>query len=116
MITTARRAKTYNTGKPCPQGHTGERYVSSRNCVACVRERTRLWQLANPELHLEKMRRQHVANRARRNAKNRRYHAAHREQLNAQCRRYWAAHKEEINARRRRQRRLQLQSVQQGQS
>lgn len=38
MITTARGAKTYNTGKPCKSGHT-ERYESSRNCVVCARQR-----------------------------------------------------------------------------
>jgi hypothetical protein len=30
--------KTYNTGKPCPRGHVGERRVSSGSCVICANE------------------------------------------------------------------------------
>jgi hypothetical protein len=29
----------YNTGQPCAQGHSAERYTSSAMCVQCVRER-----------------------------------------------------------------------------
>lgn len=31
--------KTY-LGKPCARGHDGTRYVSTRGCVACIRDRT----------------------------------------------------------------------------
>jgi hypothetical protein len=36
----ARRAgkMTYSTGKPCRRGHVGGRYVSTGNCVECMRE------------------------------------------------------------------------------
>ena len=30
---------TYITGKPCRRGHVGERYVSTGNCVQCLREK-----------------------------------------------------------------------------
>lgn len=98
MIVTARGAKTYNTGNPCPQGHVGERYVSSRNCVACVRERTRLRKLAHPELHRKQMQLRYIAKKV---------------QLNAQCKHYYDTHKEQITARRRELRaERQLQSNQ----
>lgn len=35
-------AQTYFTGKPCKRGHVAERFVSTRNCVECNRERGRL--------------------------------------------------------------------------
>jgi hypothetical protein len=28
--------KVYRTGKPCSHGHTGWRYVSTRNCITCM--------------------------------------------------------------------------------
>lgn len=30
-------ALTYFTGKPCPKGHIGPRYVSNQRCVACCK-------------------------------------------------------------------------------
>lgn len=27
--------KTYNTGKPCKNGHTGDRYTSTGGCIEC---------------------------------------------------------------------------------
>jgi hypothetical protein len=32
--------KRFYTGKPCIQGHLGERYTSSGNCIECVTYRT----------------------------------------------------------------------------
>lgn len=32
-----RGLKFYNTGRPCLRGHTGDRYVSTGNCVQCLR-------------------------------------------------------------------------------
>ena len=34
----------YWTGKPCEAGHLSERYVSSRHCVVCQKERTTKYQ------------------------------------------------------------------------
>ena len=33
----------YETGKPCPKGHIGPRFVSSRQCVVCAGERKKRW-------------------------------------------------------------------------
>lgn len=30
--------KVYRTGEPCKQGHRAYRYVSTRNCVECLKE------------------------------------------------------------------------------
>jgi 5-methylcytosine-specific restriction endonuclease McrA len=37
----------YETGKPCPKGHTGPRFVSSRQCVLCAGHRKKRWADAN---------------------------------------------------------------------
>jgi hypothetical protein len=37
----ARGLKRYFTGKPCPNGHVAERYVSHKNCIECQQEKTR---------------------------------------------------------------------------
>jgi len=29
----------YISAKPCPQGHVGERYTLTRNCVVCIKAR-----------------------------------------------------------------------------
>lgn len=36
-------ASRYETGKPCPKGHIGPRYVSNRRCVACVFCDQKVW-------------------------------------------------------------------------
>jgi hypothetical protein len=36
-------ASKYSTGKPCKRGHTAERYVSTRQCVACQFENRQKW-------------------------------------------------------------------------
>lgn len=40
-------SKRYFTGKPCPQGHIAERYISSGGCVVCAAERKKAWHKAN---------------------------------------------------------------------
>lgn len=40
--------KRYRTGKPCPQGHLDERYVSGKGCVACNRNAVAVKRKANP--------------------------------------------------------------------
>lgn len=37
----ARGEKYYFTGKPCPRGHTAERFASTGNCAECNRERAK---------------------------------------------------------------------------
>jgi len=41
--------KHYFTGKACPRGHVGPRYVCSSHCVKCTVERVLEWQNKNPE-------------------------------------------------------------------
>lgn len=91
MIKSKRGAKTYNTGKPCKHGHSGERYISSRNCVTCVCERSRERFLAHPESVREESRCYYAANTERRKAKYRQYHAANRERQLERMKRYDAS-------------------------
>ena len=44
-----RKLTRYFTGKKCPKGHIAERLVSSRSCLACLRERSNLWAEKNRE-------------------------------------------------------------------
>ena len=95
----------YFTGKPCPYGHIADRFVSTRACSVCVRERKHRWNKENPA-QVAKQRREWVTrnpekakqsksesqkrNREAANLRNRRYAVANREGLrekNAQ----WAA-------------------------
>lgn len=39
----------YFTGKPCPQGHIAERFVSTRGCSVCAASSGRHWKKANPD-------------------------------------------------------------------
>lgn len=39
---------TYFSGKPCPRGHVGPRYVSSHACKACAQQKRDEWAAANP--------------------------------------------------------------------
>lgn len=86
MITSARGARIY-TGKPCRRGHSGERYESNHNCVACSRENTPAWKLAHPG----SAKRYYAADKKRINTRNKRYHAANRERINARHRQHHAA-------------------------
>jgi hypothetical protein len=65
MILTTRGAKIY-TGKPCRQGHSGERYASNRQCVECLRETK-----YRPEVNLKAVHRYYIANRGSVLEKNR---------------------------------------------
>lgn len=83
MIASARGAAVYDTGKPCKQGHLAERYVSTRHCVVCARERMRLratqsYHADHRERRLEQMTRYHTANREQRLEQMKRYNARRR--------------------------------------
>ena len=104
----------YFTGKECPRGHIAERFVSTRACTACARDRKHLWNATNPDKVNAQKRAYTKANtdqvkawksasqkrnRASANARNRRYAATHREQLNAAGLARRLAHPEKEKAR-----------------
>lgn len=66
-------------GKPCPNGHSGERFTSSRGCTICASARTNAVRKANPAPSRENARRWARANperiRARRHANPALYYA-----------------------------------------
>lgn len=64
-------------GKPCPEGHSGERYVGNNDCTECSKIRAREYGRKNAERARKKTREWYWANaeRAREREKTR-YHAA----------------------------------------
>jgi hypothetical protein len=36
----------YNTGKPCARGHSGDRYTTTGNCVACANQSRKVFSAA----------------------------------------------------------------------
>ena len=104
----------YFTGVACPHGHIAERFVSTRGCTACAREKKHAWNAANPEkvnaqkrayckANSEKVKAWKSAeqkrNRAAANVRNRRYAATHREFLKAKNAAYQQARPEMSAAR-----------------
>ena len=90
--------RRYFTGVACPHGHVCERYVSTWQCVECVkgqsaawdkenvdgrREINRQWRKAHPEAVRAKKAASQKRNRVSANARNRRYAAKNREKINA---------------------------------
>jgi len=88
----------YFTGKPCPQGHISERFVSTRACSECAANKKHSWNKVNPEkvnlqkrswrnANIEKARTLNLANqklhRDSANVRNRRWYAANVEQARA---------------------------------
>lgn len=114
----------YFTGKPCPHGHTCERYVKTWQCVECIGLQAREWALAHPAKIAEIGRKQRQKkpekyrewksasqkrNRAAANSRNRKYAASHQEQVNAKTAAWQKANpdKELIKVRRRQAAKLQ---------
>lgn len=73
--------KKYATGRPCKNGHTVERYTSTRTCTRCQYETLSKWVDKNPDKHREQGR-----NWKRQNAD--RYHT---EEERAKMRDRWRA-------------------------
>ena len=104
----------YFTGKECPRGHIAERFVSTRACTACARDRKHLWNATNPDKVNAQKRAYTKANtdqvkawksasqkrnRASANARNRRYAATHREELALKNKAWEAANPGKVLAR-----------------
>lgn len=49
QIAYAQGAKTYNTGKPCRNGHFADRYTSGGNCLTCIGEATQRQTVTNAQ-------------------------------------------------------------------
>lgn len=58
----AKGLKRFFVGKPCPQGHVVERFVSSSGCVVCSRSRTAEWDKANSDHKNDKRRERYELN------------------------------------------------------
>lgn len=69
-------SKTYTIGRPCKRGHKTLRWVSSRHCVECCRERANIWRVENLERAAENDRKKYLANQEhhQRRARIRRRH------------------------------------------
>lgn len=85
---------TYLSTKPCPRGHSTERYTSSGGCVQCGnarpktdkdRESTKAWYEANKERKLEKNRLLYQAKKEIIKRQKRAWNAANRGRLIKYC-------------------------------
>lgn len=73
----------YTTGKPCPHGHTGERFASSGRCCACADEGQKVRIANDPQAHRDRNRKWNTENRDKRRAMTRPLNANRRaSQLN----------------------------------
>ncbi len=99
----AKALKYYSTGKACPRGHFGPRYVRSSACVECNRERRKrwaqkfpdkaiAWNIANPDRMRDINNRFYANNREKRKA-----HARDQRKNNIEYRREYAANYRRTN-------------------
>ena len=118
--------KRYFTGIVCPHGHVCERYVSTMQCVECIKVQGASWRETHPveseAIHAAWRRRNHEKvkawksesqkrNRGAANKRSRRYHAAHREQINARISAWQKANPAKNAARALRRRAAKLQRL-----
>lgn len=50
LIAAENGKKLYATGRPCKRGHLAERYVSTGNCVDCIKESNERFRPKNPDI------------------------------------------------------------------
>ena len=117
---------TYFTGKPCPNGHVADRFVSTRACKDCLLEKKAAWNKANPEKVNAQKRAWIGANleyskklksesqkkhRASANERNRRYAEMHRDQIKVATARWQKEHPELVTAKAARYRAAKLMQM-----
>jgi len=73
----------YFTGKQCPKGHIGERFVSYGQCVDCTVKSRDAWYHENKERARAKNIAWHENNRPKKQAINAKYRKAHPEKVRA---------------------------------
>lgn len=106
--------KRYFTGAQCPHGHTSARYVSTMQCIECIKAyapkwqkahpaqtaaTTRKWRKANPERMKERKSASQKRNRASANARQQRYVEANREAVYARTEAWAKANPGKVTAR-----------------
>lgn len=87
-------------GKSCPKHEElrGERQNSSGKCVACVRERARLWRSRNRDKDNERARQRYAANPAKKLAANLEYDRKNPESLKRRKAKWYRAHPEKAKS------------------
>ncbi len=81
----------YFTGKPCPQGHICERFVSYGQCLECTIKIRDAWYHCNREKAKAKNIKWHRENRPKKRAINAKYRANHPEKVKEATKAHWLA-------------------------
>lgn len=87
------------TGKPCPRGHIGDRYVSNRRCAACIVEDKKVWAKNNPGAVKEYQRKFGRENRDSIFIRNKRWRSENPAKVKAQKQAEYLRNKDKILAR-----------------
>ena len=119
-------ATRYFTGVSCPRGHLAERFVSTRACCECARDKKHLWNATNPgkvnaqkrawvKANPEKAKALKSANqrlnRAAANARTRRYAEKHPDRVHANAAGWAAKNPARVVAKTARYRSMKLQAT-----
>lgn len=91
-------ANRYFTGQPCKHGHVAERFVSSRCCIDCLKERSAAWRKSNPD-KCAAMRHNWAEQNPERNAQIKAaWNKAHPQAQAKRARAWFLANREQANA------------------
>lgn len=94
----AQGLKRYFTGKPCKHGHVAERYLSTGQCVECLRERRQTPENLKKEREYQCKRREDPEYMAKQRERDRRYRAENCDKIAEQKREYRAENLNKIAA------------------
>jgi len=91
MVLSAKEAKAlglkrYSNGKPCPQGHVGERFTTNRACCECLSKSSATWDQNNRDRHSARNSRYRKKNIIKHRASG----ASYRASIRAQATPNWA--------------------------
>lgn len=94
--------RIYQTGRPCPRGHIGDRYTNNNKCVACRCAEATAWIAANPERAKANHKAKYLANPEPAKARTKAWKLANPEKKRARNAAWEKANPEKIRAKRRR--------------
>ena len=75
--------QTYESGKPCKNGHISPRYKSNRSCVECGRAQALRWNNNNKDVVAERTAKWEAENKEKRTKSFKAYRESARDELNA---------------------------------
>lgn len=96
----------YFTGKPCKNGHTVERYVSTRVCVLCMKAHSAAHYQENADAILTRTKERRLLNPGAERDREKRYREQNKKSIKARMAAYYISNRESILARTAEYRRL----------